>query len=192
MTDEAVCRSFPAGGCDMTELTDQAARVAARTGGVYRVRRGGVWQEREWAADVATAAAACAACPLLSRCRLDVLTGPEVAGYAAGMTEAERARWRRGRADRYDTLDWLAGADVRVGHINEDTEANPPRTPGEVPAAVHKAITRLLAQGLTAEEVVDRLPGVRSGRGYVTFHTVKYVAQGRFAARQARAQSVAS
>jgi hypothetical protein len=91
---QAACRAT-VGGLDLTELTESARKEAARNDGAYTYEtRAGV-VTRDYAADLAVAQQLCAACPVVAQCRAAALAVTDVAGFAGGLTEAQRTDWRK-------------------------------------------------------------------------------------------------
>lgn len=90
----ALCRANLA-GLDLTEITAQAAREANRHGGTYTYETRAGEVVRDYEADLQIARQLCRACPVVAQCRSNALAVTDVAGVAGGMTEAERASWRR-------------------------------------------------------------------------------------------------
>jgi hypothetical protein len=117
---------------------------------------------------VAEARSTCVSCPALLAC-LTYLETTEVAGFAGGMFEIQRKRWRR--RDR-QTVE-----DVTIRDVSEASELKGPildglqvRSGRALTRDALELVLRLTEAGLSAEEIVSRI-----GSPDLTHRTVKYI-----------------
>lgn len=117
---------------------------------------------------VATARALCNRCPILATCRGRALRTTDVAGFAGGMTEAERAAWRTKHKVRVDVADII---DVTPAHeLTSAVLDDLPRTATGLHPRVVKVVIRMTTAGVTADDIVARL-----AHPAVTHRTVNYI-----------------
>lgn len=111
----------------------------------------------------------CDSCPLRVNCRRVVLWELDVAGMAGGMTETERAQWRAEHNHHPHQVDIV---DVTPAHTltRQMLDALPAPGRGEIHPRVRDVIIRMTRDGLTAEDIVDRLD-----RDDVTDRTVRHI-----------------
>jgi len=145
---------------DLAELTPEAAAYAGAGDGTYPVetRRGTTL--RRWSEDLETARALCSVCPVLAQCRADVLTSREAAGASsgvvAGLTEPERAAWRREHGIP-PVNGWVLHLIERDGRLLVDLTTVTRNTPRSIAAEELVAVARLVAEDWTSEEIAARL-----------------------------------
>lgn len=113
------------------------------------------------------ARALCGSCPALARCRPRVLR-LVVAGFAGGLTQAEREAWQRRHHVRVEALTVI---DVTPAHELTGAELDSlPDGAGALHPDVIEVVLRMSAAGVPAETIVDRLD-----RDDVTRRTVNYI-----------------
>lgn len=118
--------------------------------------------------DLPAARALCGGCPILVSCRRDALRVTDMAGFAGGMTEAERLTWRYRNHVHVTPVDIV---DVTPAYaLTTAVVDDLPELDNGVPEKVVALVLRMTQAHMSAEDIVARLE-----HPAVTHRTVKYI-----------------